>query len=403
MTERRILFLQGPISPFFWRLGQALAARGHIVSRINVCLGDRIFWPGPATDYAGRLRDWPGFIADYLDRERITDILLLGEQRPYHRIAIAAARQRGIQVAVTDFGYIRPDWIILERDGMNRDSHFPRDPAAIMELARELPPVDWTTRYQDDFPTQARWDMLFHLANMAPWPFPHFERFLKFHPIPTYIATGWHLLMRKLEGRRARSVLQAFPSSAPFWIYAMQMETDYSIRAYSPYPDMDTPIEEAIQAFAQGAPADSHLIVKVHPLDPGLKRWRFRIGRIAARHGVAGRVHYFGTGRLDDLIVASQGVITVNSTVGIRALQLGQRVHAQGEAIYRIQGLSHLGRLRDFWTSPLPDPALADAFLRCLAHCLHVRGVYYAEPGLTVAVEGAAERIDRDMLNQPMV
>lgn len=355
MAQRRFLFLQGPISPFFWRLGQALETRGHVIHRINVCLGDRLFWPGRATDFRDRLRDWPPFIAEFLDRHAITDLVLLGEQRPYHRIAIAAARMRGVAVTVTDFGYIRPDWVILERDGMNRDSRFPRDPEAILELARDLPPVDWSKRYNDNFPSQARWDVAFHLANLAPWPFPYFESFLKFHPVPNYLATGWHLLMRKVEARRVRrNVLQAMPPGAPFWLYAMQMETDYSIRAYSPFPDMDTPIEEAIEAFARSAPHDGHLVVKVHPLDPGLKRWPARIRRMAARHGVKGRVHYVGIGVLDDLILTGQGVVTVNSTVGIRALQLGRPVHAQGDAIYRVPGLTHTGRLEEFWEAPPP-------------------------------------------------
>ena len=65
--------------------------------------------------------------------------MLLGEQRPYHRAAIAAAQARGIAVTVTDFGYLRPDWIMLERDGMGAESRFPRDPAAILRAGRGLP------------------------------------------------------------------------------------------------------------------------------------------------------------------------------------------------------------------------------------------------------------------------
>ena len=48
---RRFLFLQGPISPFFAEVGAGLRALGHEVRRINLCLGDRLFWRGPgATD-----------------------------------------------------------------------------------------------------------------------------------------------------------------------------------------------------------------------------------------------------------------------------------------------------------------------------------------------------------------
>ena len=95
-SGRRFLFLQGPISPYFAEVAVGLAARGHAVHRINLNLGDRLFWHGvagapPAVDFKGRPRDWPGTIARFLDLHRISDLVLLGEERECHRVAIAAA------------------------------------------------------------------------------------------------------------------------------------------------------------------------------------------------------------------------------------------------------------------------------------------------------------------------
>ena len=43
-----------------------------------------------------------------------------------------------------------------------------------------------------------------------------------------------------------------------------------------------------------------------------------------------------------------------------------------------------------FWRDPpRPDMALREGFLRGIAHCLHIRGVYYAKEGLDVAVRQA--------------
>ncbi len=399
---KRFLFLQGPISPFFHRLGVLLRARGHGVHRINLCRGDTIFWPEPATDFTGTFDAWPGFIADFLARHAITDMVLLGEQRDHHKAAIAAAHEAGVAVTVTDFGYIRPDWIILERDGMNRESRFPRDPDAIRALAADLPPVDQEKRYVDDFGQQAKWDMQFHLGNLLPGKFPHYRSFLLHHPIPAYIGTGLALLRRKAETRRAEALLAGLPKPAPRWIFAMQMETDYSIRAYSDFRNMDEPIEAAVASFARAAPADGHLLVKVHPLDPGLKPWRRMVAGMAARHGVAGRVHYLGAGNLDAMLATARGVVTVNSTVGIRALQLGRALHAMGEAIYRVPGLTHAGALDEFWAAAPPEPGLTEAFLRAIAAMLHVRGVYYREPGLTAAVEAAADRLERGLVGEKL-
>ncbi|TCZ64462.1 capsule biosynthesis protein [Roseicella aquatilis] len=402
---RRFLFLQGPVSPFFAELAATLRGLGHATRRINLCLGDRLFWDGSdATDYHGRARDWPGFIAAFLERERITDLVLLGEQRPYHKAAIAQARARGIAVTVTDYGYIRPDWIVLERDGMGAESRFPRDPAAILALAEHCPPPDLFHRYADDFALQARWDVAAHLASMLPWPFPRYESYLLHHPVPAYLGTGWRLLRRRAATARDAAMLAALPACGPLYLFAMQMENDYSIRAYSSFPDNDSALRATVGSFARGAPPDAQLLVKVHPLDPGLKRWGARLGRIAAEAGVAGRVHLMdGALGADPAILASQGVVTVNSTLGVQAIALGRPVMALGRAIYDIPGLAWQGEPDAFWqAAAAPDPVLADAFIRAIAACLHVRGRFYGRPGLQVAVAGAARRLHLDLLNHPL-
>ena len=61
--RRSFLFLQGPISPFFDEVAAGLRALGHAAHRINLCLGDKLFWRGPgAVDYRGRAEDWPAFV-----------------------------------------------------------------------------------------------------------------------------------------------------------------------------------------------------------------------------------------------------------------------------------------------------------------------------------------------------
>ncbi|MDB5413305.1 MAG: capsular biosynthesis protein [Rubritepida sp.] len=404
---RRFLLLQGPISPFFPALAANLMARGHAVHRIGVCLGDTLLWRGAlwpqakwrrfaaegvvSEDFTGRLGDWPAFIDSFLQRHAITDLVLVGEQRPYHRIAIATAQAKGVAVTATQVGYLRPDWIVLERDGHNALSLYPREPAAIHALAEGVPPLAETTIYSSQFPTQARWDVLFNLANLSIWPFRYFQGF-QLHPvIPAYLGTALRMMLRGRTRRRAEELIAGLPEDAPFYLFAMQMESDYSIRAYSPYPDMDTPLREAVRSFSAHAPSDAHLAIKVHPLDPGIKRWSARIARMARLSGVTGRVHLVDAIALDPLILRAAGVVTVNSTAGIRALQMGKPVIALGEALYRVEGLTHEAGLDSFWQEAhLPNTELTDAFLRGIAHHLHVRGVFYGEEGIAAGAAAAA-------------
>lgn len=404
-VPRCFLFLQGPITPFFAEVAAGLVALGHATHRINLNLGDRLFWhggPGPMVDYRGPPEAWPGFIDAYLDRHGVTDLVLLGEQRAYHLAAIAAADRRGIAVTVTDFGYFRPDWITLERDGMGGDSRFPRDPAAIRALAAGLPPADLAERLRDPFWRMAAWDVAYHLAAMLPWPFPHYRSHQLHHPLATYTGMARRLLLRRGERAEGARIVERL-AGQPFWVFAMQMETDFSIRAYSRYTDMDTPVGETVRSFARHAPPDAHLVIKVHPLDPCLKRWSRRLPAIAEAAGVGRRVHVAHHGPLDLMLGGSRGMVTVNSTVGLRAIVLGCPTKALGRAVWDVEGLTHQGPLDRFWTEGAPpDPALRADFLAALQATTQLRGVFYAPEGRAMAVAEAVRRLHEGRVGVPV-
>ena len=77
-----VLFLQGPISPFFPMLAVALEAGGVRTLRVNLCVGDWLFWRRlGGLNFKGRQEDWPAYIHDLMAREGVTHVVMLGEQR----------------------------------------------------------------------------------------------------------------------------------------------------------------------------------------------------------------------------------------------------------------------------------------------------------------------------------
>ena len=405
-TDRRIfLFLQGPLSPLFARIGAELRRRGHTVHRINLSFGDWLHWHGAGTfSYRGSVANWPGFVAAAMDRLGVTDLVLHGDRRIYHRGAAEAARERGIRVIATELGYLRPDWMTIERDATSTGSHFPEDPDHIRRIAASVPPFNPDRLYPSSFWMVAAPDVIYNLSNSFLWFLnPGFQRHTIYHPVIEYAAWIGRLMtekrrMREIDARAGALIA----SQTPFYVFPMQLEGDFQIRDHSPFSGMAEAVATVLASFRAHAPAESHLVIKGHPLDSGLEHWPRTIARLAAEQGLGDRVHFYDGGRLDVLYAHTRGVVTVNSSAGVEAIQASLPVKTLTPAIYDIEGLTFHGPLDAFWTSGFrPDAELLEAFFRALAGTVQVRGTIYSDSGLDAAVAGMAERISTDTLNEP--
>jgi capsular polysaccharide export protein len=128
-VPRGILLLQGPASPLFARLADRLGSRGERVFRLNFCAGDDLYpSAAPTWRYRGALQDLPEYLAGRAQVHRLTDIVLFCEKFPVHRAAIAFAQREGLRLHVFDEGYVRPNWVTLQRGPVHTVSLEPRDP-----------------------------------------------------------------------------------------------------------------------------------------------------------------------------------------------------------------------------------------------------------------------------------
>jgi capsular polysaccharide export protein len=98
LPVRRFLFLQGPASPFFARVARELRRSGAKTLRVGTCPGDRLFWLPGAGDYIAFRKppeDWPETARAIMKNRAVTDLVCLGDGRPFHRDAIGVARDLG--------------------------------------------------------------------------------------------------------------------------------------------------------------------------------------------------------------------------------------------------------------------------------------------------------------------
>src|SRR5581483_2246786 len=138
-SQRAFVFLQGPPGPLFQRLGAALAEKGAAVYRINLSGGDRYDWHDASDEFRGLFSDWPVFFDKFLREKQITDLVLFGDCRPHHSVALGIAAAREVRTHVLEEGYLRPDWMTFEREGVNARSKLSRDKDWFLMEARRLP------------------------------------------------------------------------------------------------------------------------------------------------------------------------------------------------------------------------------------------------------------------------
>ena len=391
--QRCFLFLQGPHGSFFPRLASALVARGQRVRRINLNGGDRATWPeGDA--FRGIERRWAAHVTRYMTQHRVTDLILFGDGRPMHATAITAAAGMGVRVHVFEEGYIRPDWITLEREGVNGHSRLPRDPDWYRREAQGLPPVPEHPPIPS-FTTGRGWAAFFYYAEavLQFWRFPFHRSHRDRDPVWEGIT-----YLRRFRRRRQEAALIAADAhrmaARPFFLFPLQLNSDYQIRVHSPFGTMHRAIDVVLESFARSAPVGIGLVIKEHPLDSGLNHWRTVIGGRAAALGIADRVVFVEHGDLPAMIERSSGMVVVNSTSGTLALARGKPVKALGGPVYDIEGLTDPQPLDAFWADPqAPVAGLYEAFSRVLADRCLIHGAFLSNAGIDLLVTESARRL----------
>lgn len=391
---RAFLFLQGPPGPLFRRLGEQMRGNGFPVHRINLNGGDRLDWPDGAVDFRGRFAEWPVFLDTFLREKGITDLLLFGDCRPYHLCAHGIAAARKVRTHVLEEGYIRPDWMTLEPEGVNARSTLSRDKSWFLTEARRLPPEPELPPITASFKRRAGdsyW--YYHYVLEKRFRYPHFHSHRSTPILKEGFGWIWRLAREGSRARAALEVLQRLEGQSLF-LLPLQLSGDYQIRSHSPFPDMQSAAAYAIESFAANAPTDVHLLLKAHPLDCSFFNWPRLVRKHARRLGLEGRLHFVDGGDLESMVSSARGLVCVNSTSATLALANATPVCTLGEAIYDLEGLTHQGHLDSFWSNPTPpEPGLFEAFRRVLVDRCLVRGGLASESAVSVLIDSMLDRL----------
>jgi capsular polysaccharide export protein len=395
---RSFLVLQGTASPFFSRLAVALRGRGHTVRRVNFCGGDLVYsGKGTAWNFAGRPHELPGWYANVVRTESVTDVLMFGDCREVHRHMHAVSQAHGLNVHVFEEGYVRPHWFTLERHGVNGRSKLSRDPAWYLAERHVTPHrrIALPTGY--NLHERVYHDIRYRAANAVHrMRFPHYRSHRPQNGFVEYSGLAARALRQRRYDREAeKATHELFETGRPFYLFPLQLSPDSQIVHHSPFDNVRQALDMVLRSFAAHAPSYSCLVVKNHPLDTGLMDYRRYVRRLADDLAISSRVRFIDAGHLPALLNHARGVVVVNSTTGISALYHKRPLVALGTAMYCMPGLTWQHGLDSFWEGgEAPDLKLFDAFLDYVIHHTQINGDFYTRTGIEMATAGTVERLE---------
>ncbi|MBQ8706683.1 MAG: hypothetical protein IJ523_01180 [Succinivibrionaceae bacterium] len=414
---RCFLFLQGPHGSFYKEFGKRLERIGYKTRYICLNGGDFVDKPlGRCSAlFTGRREVWGTFFLKYVRREGVTDIFLYGDKRFYHTSAIQICKANGIRVWVFEEGYLRPGYVTLEKNGVNGKSVIPhlynqtvekylnrKSGQDLKEIIGEdgsarLAPNPMINRYRT---TMRNMIGMFFFAPLFPFYVWHREQSIMYEFSSWLYKSAKEFLLRSDNASEIDLILSR---KFQYFVFPMQLSSDYQIKCSSSFRDVSESIECVIHSFARCANEKDHLVIKLHPFENSYFNYRKFVRDLSESYGVGDRVHFIVNIDSNQLVQQSKGMVVINSTMGIVSLKFHKPTITLGNCIYSGYGLAvsavrngvfHEESLDRFWTSPTPVNAdcLKIFFSLLKKHAL-VLGNFYTREGVSQLVDSTMTRL----------
>lgn len=373
--SQSVLLLQGPVGPFFDRLTYWLESGGSLVNRIVFSGGDlcdaqskKNLW-----HFTKNLIEWPVFFAEKCSVLQVETVVLFGQERPYHRLVIDHCEKMRLRVVVLEEGYFRPGFLTMEIGGVNARStsleqYFWSD-------SKEVCPEGSTSFFRVSILAFKHYLGIFRGSSV----FVNYQH----HRCPHLFTYAFHWLYswaRKFGNLQKDQAIQAslFEVGAPYYFMPFQYELDSQIVNHSVFSSNFDAAKLVLRSFAKNASPDALMVFKEHPHGRASQKLKLSVRALSIELGVADRLIYLVEGDTPQLVKKASGVVVVNSTVGIRAIQHRVPLIALGRALYNLPQVCFQGTLGDFWTqAKAPDQLVANAFLEQLKNLTQVSADIY--------------------------
>lgn len=386
VKDKNILLLQGPMGTFFNYLDRKFSKEGAKTFRVGLNAADEFFSDAKHfTPFRGKKYEWEKFIENYLQSHFIDMIFLFGDCRYYQALAIKVAKESGVKIFIFEEGYIRPDFIAIEANGVNNYSTLPRKREFYdtLEYSQDIECNNKNIKhFGSTYGIMALYAIVYYfMASFFRYRYPHYEH----HRHLSFFLEGFYgvrnFLRKQFYRVIERGLNNLFSSrySKQYYFVPLQTYDDFQVSRHSNYKNIEEFIFEVLLSFSKFAPKDKYLVIKHHPMDRGKKNYKSFIEKHSQEFGCKDRVKVVYDLHLPTLLNNTIATVTINSTVGISALLHNSPTKCMGRALYDIEGLTSKDiSLNNFWENYTEvDSKLFQKFRCHLIQHTQINGTFY--------------------------
>ena len=394
---RRIIFVGAPFGGFTRDILPAFEREGCKVWRFVFDGGDLLETPRRfAVRFPDKGANWAAFVRQFIVANTVDTIVVFNDCLPKQAAALRIGEQLGLRTFAFENGYFRPNWITLEKQGINARSRLPKA-IAFYRAHRDVGDGKPFERAPSYLRALARDTILHYVFSYLLSPAMPFDTRYYGTPVATQGRGYLRAFLSGLFAGGADAIAAIAARKRPGAALAtvlLQKPCDTQITASSGFQGNLDFIRMAMTSFAGHAPGSDLLVVKEHPLDFGIENCAQFTAALAESFGIADRVFFLRNTHIDRLLPLTDRMVTINSTGGLAGLKAALPVICLGRAFYDMPGLTFQGALDQFWATG-QRPALDDvqAFKAYVVAAAQVNGGFHGKVARAILARTFTARV----------
>jgi capsular polysaccharide export protein len=307
----------------------------------NITYTERILKKKVPSKFYRTFKRYMYFIDQYIEQNKIDCICIFNGYHWIDQIAKFLAEKRGLKLFFFEDGLFRPFTVTCDPKGINAVSSVTQNPSFYDSIDVDYDRLEkYLFKPETPLLLKNKKENLLKVGIVK--SFSMFGSFIRLHPNYYVHINFWqaikYFLFKINYSRRSNDSLE-LPEEFVFVPFQVTRDTQifYNSPRIKNMEEFLDYVYDAVQKFNDKNGRNLKIVVKEHPEDMSRNNYKELKNKYKNRKNVIFVEKY----NVKKLIKESLGVITINSTVGIEALALNNRVITLGEALYNIDGIVH--------------------------------------------------------------